>query len=324
MKKLAYSLALGLAAPIAAAAPALAEYPEGPVTIVVPYPAGGTTDVLARIVAEELSERLGEPFVIENRGGGGGSVGMAMLAQAEPDGYTLGAASILTHGIHPALRDDLPYDALEDFTPVSLLADTPNVLLANVDSDFHSVQDVIAYAKENPGELDFGSTSVTGSPHMSGEMLKALAGIDMVHVPYQGGGPLLAAVMGGEIPLGFDNLPSASGHIRGESVRALAVTTTERSDEHPDIPTFQEEGVEDYDVTAWFGIVAPAGVPEDVIAVLETHIAEALSEEDTRQRLADIGASAVGSTSAEFAQRMEEEVARWQNVVEQVDIDLDN
>lgn len=323
MKKLAYTLAVGLAVPMVAAAPALAEYPEKPVTIIVPYPAGGTTDVLARIIAEELSERLGEPFVVENRAGGGGSVGMAMLAQTAADGYTLGAASILTHGIQPALRDDLPYDALEDFTPVSLLADTPNVLLANVDSEFHSVQDVIAYAEENPGDLDFGSTSITGSPHMSGELLKALAGIDMVHVPYQGGGPLLGAVMGGEIPLGFDNLPSASGHIRAGSLRALAVTTTERWSEHPDIPTFQEAGVEGYDVTAWFGIVAPAEVPDDVISILESHIAEALADEGTRQRLADIGASAVGSTSAEFGQRMKEEVARWQEVVERVDIDLE-
>jgi tripartite-type tricarboxylate transporter receptor subunit TctC len=324
VKKLISCIAFAVALPMMVAAlPAQADYPTAPVTIVVPYPPGGTTDVLARILADGLTERLGQPVVVENRPGGGGAVGMAMVAQVAPDGHTLVAGTILTHGIHPAIRDDLPYDPVADFTPISLLANTPNVFLANVDTDFHTVADVIEHAQANPGELSFGSTSVTGSPHMSGELLKALADIDMVHIPYQGGGPLLAAIIGGEIPLGFDNLPSASGHIRAGSVRPLAVTTTERWPEHSDIPTFQEAGVEGYDVTAWFGILAPAGVPEEVISVLEMQIAEVLAEDEVREQLAQIGAEAVGSTSAEFGQRIEDEIQRWRTVVQEVDIDLE-
>lgn len=323
MKKLFSSLAAGVVFAIGAAGAASADYPEKAVTVVVPYPAGGTTDVLGRIVAEQLTEALGQPFVVENRPGGGGSVGMASVAQTEPDGYTLIMGSILTQGIHPAIRDDLPYDPVGDFTPISLIANTPNVMLANVDSPFQTVEDVIAHARENPGELDFGSTSVTGSPHMSGELLKTLADIDMVHVPYQGGGPLLAGIMSGEVPLGFDNLPSASGHIRAGTVRPLAVTTTERWPEHPDIPTFQEAGVEGYDVSAWFGLLAPAGVPEDVVATLETALGEAFSQPEVRERLMELGAEAVGSTSEEFGQRIAEENERWRKVAESVDIKVD-
>jgi len=322
MKKLLSGVALGVIVALGTATAAYADYPDRAVTVVVPYPAGGTTDVLGRIVAEQLSERLGQPFVVENRPGGGGSVGMAAVAQMEPDGYTLIMGSILTQGIHPAVRDDLPYDPVGDFTPISLIANTPNVFLANVDSQFESVADVIAYAQENPGELNFGSTSVTGSPHMSGELLKALAGIDMEHIPYQGGGPLLAALMGGEVELGFDNLPSASGHIRAGSLRALAVTTPERWPENPEIPTFEEEGVEGYDVSAWFGLLAPAGTPDDVVAVLETALGAAFAEEAVVNRLMELGAESVGSSSAEFSQRIADENVRWRSVVETVDINL--
>ena len=322
MKKVLSGVALGVIVALGTASSAYADYPTRAVTVVVPYPAGGTTDVLGRIVAEQLSKRLGQPFVVENRPGGGGSVGMAAVAQMEPDGYTLIMGSILTQGIHPAARDDLPYDPVGDFTPISLIANTPNVFLANVDSQFESVADVIVYAQENPGELNFGSTSVTGSPHMSGELLKALAGIDMEHIPYQGGGPLLAALMGGEVELGFDNLPSASGHIRAGSLRALAVTTPERWPENPEIPTFQEEGVEGYDVSAWFGLLAPAGTPDDVVAVLETALGEAFAEEAVVNRLMELGAESVGSTSTEFSKRIADENVRWKSVVETVNLDL--
>jgi tripartite-type tricarboxylate transporter receptor subunit TctC len=322
MKKLLSALTLGAAFAVVAAGAATADYPERAVTVVVPYPAGGTTDVLGRIVAEQLTEALGQPFVVENRPGGGGSVGMAAVAQMAPDGYSLIMGSILTQGIHPAVRDDLPYDPVGDFTAISLIANTPNVLLTNPDSQFQSLGDVIEYARENPGELNFGSTSLTGSPHMSGELLKALADIDMVHVPYQGGGPLLAGVMSGEVELGFDNLPSASGHIRGGTLRALGVTTPERWPEHPDIPTFQEEGVEGYDVSAWFGLLAPAGTPDDVVAVLESALGEAFAKPEVRQRLMELGAEAVGSTSEEFSERIAQENERWRYVVETVDIDM--
>lgn len=323
MRKFLSGAALGIIVALGTASNAYADYPTRAVTVVVPYPAGGTTDVLGRIVAEQLSVRLGQPFVVENRPGGGGSVGMAAVAQLEPDGYTLIMGNILTQGIHPAVRDDLPYDPVRDFTPISLIANTPNVLLANVDSQFESVADVIRYAEENPGMLNFGSTGVTSSNHMSGELLRAITGIEMEHIPYQGGGPLLAALLGGEVEIGFDNLPSASGHIRAGSLRALAVTTPERWPENPEIPTFQEEGVEGYDVSAWFGLLAPAGTPDNVVAILESAIGEAFAEEAVINRLLELGAESIGSSSAEFAQRIADENVRWRSVVESVDISLD-
>lgn len=305
-----------------AVAPASAEFPDKPVTIVVPYPAGGTTDVLARVVGEQLTKKLGQPFVIENKPGASGALAMSLVARADPDGYTLVCGNINTHGINPALRDDLPYDPIADFTPISVLANTPNVLLANTDTDYESVEDVLAAAKSAPGSISFGSTAIGGSPHMSGELMKALGGVDMVHIPYQGGGPMLAAVIGGEVPVAFDNMPSASEHIRAGNVRALAVTTTTRWPEHPDIPTFKEAGMPEYDVTAWFGLLAPAGTPAEAVAVLESAIGEIMQQDDVKARLAKLGAEPVGSTSDEFKSRIDSEVERWSTIAEEAGISL--
>jgi len=307
--------ALGVGILMVAASTAHAAYPERPVTLVVPYPPGGTTDLLARLVSMKLTKSLGQTFIIENKPGAGGQIGTQAVAKAKPDGYTLVMGNINSHGINAALYKELPYRPIEDFAPVIIVAETPNVMLANKDAPFKTFDEFIAYAKQNPGAVSFGSTSMGGSPHMSGELLKAKAGIDMVHVPYQGGGPMLNDLLGGQIKVGFDNLPSSAGHIESGSLRALAVTTRERWPTFKDVPTIAESGVTGYEVSAWFGILAPAGTPQDIVQKLNQSIASALAEDDTTERLEGMGARAVKNTPQQFSDHIRAEVAKWTEVV---------
>lgn len=295
---------------------AFASYPDKAVTIVVPYPPGGTTDVLARLVSARLSDKLGQTFVVENRPGAGGQIGTRSVARSKADGYTLVMGTINSHGINEALYKQLSYRTVEDFTPVTRVADTPNVLIASKNAPFNSLEGMISYAKENPGVISFGSTSMGGSPHMAGELLKAMAGIDIVHVPYQGGGPMLTDVIGGQIPIGFDNLPSSATHIESGNVQGLAVTTKERWKGFENIPSVAEQGLENYEVAAWFGVLAPAGTPDDVVNVLNQSIVEVLKEDAVVERLSTLGARPVGDTPEEFAQHIKEELERWSKVVE--------
>jgi len=293
-----------------------AAYPDRQVSIVVPYPPGGTTDLLARLVAKELTGRLGQTFVVENKPGAGGQIGTASVARAKPDGYTLLMGTINTHGINEALFNKLPYRTVEDFSPVIVVADTPNVMIANKDAPFKTFGEFLSYAKANPDKVSFGSTSMGGSPHMAGELLIATTGIKMVHVPYQGGGPMINDVMGGQIPVGFDNLPSSAGHISAGSLRALAVTSRERWPSFPKVPTMDESGAKGYDLSAWFGLFAPAGTPKDIVQKLNTTIAEALKGPEVSKQLATMGAKPVANTPEQFADRVKSEVARWTKVVE--------
>lgn len=294
---------------------ARADYPERAVTVLVPYPPGGTSDIVARLVSARLTEKLGKPFVVQNKGGAGGQIGTQEVARAKPDGYTLLLATINTHGINAALYEQLPYRTIEDFAPVTLVVDTPNVILANKDAPFQDLKGMIAYARAHPEALNFGSTSMGGSPHMSGELLKTLAGIDMVHVPYQGGGPMLNDLISGQIMVGFDNLPSSAGHLAAGSLRGLAVTTRERWPTFKDLPTAAEQGVEGYEVAAWFGLLAPAGTPRDAIDTVQQAVAEIVREPAVAKRLEGLGARPVASTPQAFADRIREEVARWTKVV---------
>ena len=311
--KMVTALSLGIA--MAVFGVAYAGYPERSVTIVVPYPPGGTTDLLARLVSMKLTKSLGQTFIVENKPGAGGQIGTLAVARAKPDGYTLVMGTINTHGINAAMYKKLSYRTVEDFAPVIIVADTPNVMIANKDAPFKTVEEFIAYAKKNPGAVSFGSTSMGGSPHMSGELLKAKAGIDMVHVPYQGGGPMLNDVMGGQIQVGFDNLPSSAGHIQAGSLRALAVTTKDRWPTFKNVPSISESGVPDYEVSAWFGILAPAGTPTDVVQKLNQSIASALTDEDVTKQLEAMGARRVKNTPQAFADRIKSEVAKWTEVV---------
>ena len=312
-KRILSALSLGIS--LAITSTAYAAYPERPVTLVVPYPPGGTTDLLARLVSMKLTKSLGQTFIIENKPGAGGQIGTQAVAKAKPDGYTLVMGNINSHGINAALYKELPYRPVEDFAPIIIVAETPNVMVANKNAPFKSFDEFIAYAKQNPGVVSFGSTSIGGSPHMSGELLKAKAGIDMVHVPYQGGGPMLNDVLGGQIQVGFDNLPSSAGHIESGSLRALAVTTTQRWPTFKDVPTMAESGVADYEVSAWFGILAPAGTPDDVVQKLNRSIASAMTEEDMIKRLEGLGARAVKNTPEQFSDHIRAEVRKWTEVV---------
>ncbi len=315
--------ALALAAWVGLAGPARADYPDRPIRIVVPYPPGGTTDLLARALAPRLGERLNQTVLVDNRPGAGGVIGAQAVSRSPADGYTLVFGTIATHGILPVLQKPAPYDALKDFAPVTLVANTPNVLLAWPGSGIRSVAEMLALARSKPGTLNFGSTSQGGSPHMSGELLKTLAQIDLVHVPYKGGVPMLVDLMGGQIQLGFDNLPSAMAQIRAGKVRALAVTTARRWPGAPDIPTLAESGVPGYEASAWFGLLAPPATPRAVVELLQRHIAAILHQPEVERQFLEQGAEPVGNTPDEFSRLIAAEMQKWAKVVAATGVKLE-
>jgi len=308
---------------VAASAARAADYPDKPIRMIVPYPPGGTTDLLARAIAPRLGERLHQTVVIENRAGAGGVIGAQAVARSAPDGYTLVFASIATHGILPVLQKPAPYDAIKDFSPITLVASTPNVLVANIQQPAKSLADLLAAAKAKPGTINFGSTSLGGSPHMSGELLKTMAQIDIVHVPYKGGGPMLIDLMGGQIQIGFDNLPSSINHIRAGKIRALAVTTVKRWPGAPDIPTMAEAGVPGYESGAWFGMLAPANTPKPIVDMLQKHVAAILKLPEVEKMFLDQGAEPVGDTPEQFAKVIASEMQKWAKVAVATGVKLD-
>ena len=312
-----------LALTLAAASPTLAEFPDRAIKIIVPYPPGGTSDLLARAVAPRLGERLKQTVVIENRAGAGGVIGSQVVAKSPADGYTLLLGTIATHGILPVLQKPAPYDAVKDFAPVTLLANTPNVLVANPSAPVRNVAELLALARAKPGSVNFGSTSLGGSPHMSGELLKTMAQVDIVHVPYKGGGPMLIDLMGGQIPVGFDNLPSSINHIRAGKIRALAVTTAKRWPGAPEIPTMAEAGVPGYESTAWFGLLAPANTPKPIVELLQRHVAAILRQPEVEKMLLEQGAEPVGNTPDEFARLIAAELQKWTKVVAATGVKLE-
>ena len=296
---------------------------DRPVRIVVPYPPGGTSDLLARTVGARLSERLGQPVVIENKPGAGGVLGSQQVAKAAPDGSTLLLSTIATHGIIPALQKPPPYDPVRDFTPITVIAATPNVLLVNNELPVRTLADFLALARSKPGALNFGSTSLGGSPHMSGELLKVMAKVDMLHVPYKGAGPMLIDLIGGQITAAFDNLPSAMAHIKGGKVRALAVTTSRRWPTAPDIPTMAEAGVPGYEMSAWFGLMAPPGMARPLAQRLQREVAAILQEPEITRRLMELGADPGGITPEEFGRFLVAEREKWTRVGASAGVKLD-
>lgn len=287
---------------------------DKPVRLVVPYPPGGTTDLLARALAPRLAERLGTPVVVDNRAGAGGVIGSQQVAKAAPDGSTLLMATIASHGIIPALKQPPPYDPVRDFAPVTLVAGTPNVLLVNNELPARTLAELLALARARPGSLNFGSTSQGGSPHMSGELLKLMARVDLVHVPYKGGGPMLLDLIGGQIQVAFDNLPSAMSHIQAGKVRALAVTTVKRWPAAADIPTMAEAGVPGYEMSAWFGILAPGGTPAAITGLLQREIAAILKQPEVEKQFYALGAEPGGMAPDEFGRYIAADRDKWVKV----------
>jgi len=313
------ALALAACAPLAQAQ----NYPTKPVRIVVPYPAGGTTDIIARIAAAQLAERLKQPFVVENRAGASGAIGTVAVAQAAPDGYTLVMGTASSHGINSALQKNLSYDAVKDFAPVTVVASTPNIVVVHPSVPAKTLGELLALAKAKPGTINFGSTSPGGSPHMSAELLKMMAGVDMTHVPYKGAAPMLTDLIGGQIQVGFDNLPSTIGFVRSGKVRALAVTTPQRWPGASDIPTVAESGVPGYEVSGWFGLLAPAGTPKAVLDTLQSAVAQAVQQPEVAKQLRDLGAEPVANKPEAFAHDIAADVDKWRKVVQATGVKLE-
>ena len=318
----ALAAALAMAACTAVAFAQAPAYPAKPVRIVVPYPAGGTTDIIARLAAAQLSERLRQPFVVENRAGASGAIGSVAVAQAAADGYTLVMGTASSHGINSALQKNLPYDAVKDFAPVTVVASTPNIIVVHPSVPARTLGELLALAKARPGQINFGSTSPGGSPHMSAELLKMMAGVDMTHVPYKGASPMLTDLMGGQIQAGFDNLPSTIAFVRSGKLRALAVTTAQRWPGAADIPTVAES-VPGYEVSGWFGLLAPAGTPRAVLDTLQTAVAQAVRDPEVTRQLRSLGAEPVASRPEAFAQQIRADVDKWRGVVKATGVTLE-
>jgi len=294
-----------------------AAYPTRPVRLVVPFPAGGTTDILARAVGQKLTEAWGQPVVIDNRPGAAGNIGSELVAKSAPDGYTLLMGTVGTHAINASLYARMPYDHVKDFVPVILVAGVPNVLVVNPAVPVNSVQDLIAYAKANPGKLNFASSGSGTSIHLAGELFKTMAGVQMTHIPYKGSSPALQDLAGGQVQLMFDNLPSALALIKGGKLRAVAVTSTTRAAAIPDVPTVAESGLPGFEASSWFGILAPAGTPAPIVAKINGDVAKWLASPEAKEKLLSQGANAVGGTPEDFAKHIHAETAKWAKVVKE-------
>jgi tripartite-type tricarboxylate transporter receptor subunit TctC len=313
-------VALGLGGAIALPAFAQATWPTKPVRIVVPFAAGGTTDILARAIAPELSRAFGQQFIVDNRAGAGGNVGAEIVAHSAPDGYTLLMGTVGTHGINRALYDKLPYDPIKDFAPVTLVAGVPNVMEMQTERaralGINNAQDFIKYAKSHPGKLNMASSGSGTSIHLAGELFKSMAGVYMVHVPYRGSGPALLDLVGGTADVMFDNLPSSLPHIKAGKLKAFAVTSRERSAALPDVPTVEEAaGLKGFDATSWFGLLAPAGTPPDIVNRIQQEVAKSLNTPAIKEKMLAQGAIPSGNTPAEFARHIDAEHKKWAQVV---------
>lgn len=314
MTRLTALLALALAL-ICGPLHAQEDYPNRPIRLIVPFAAGGSTDIVARIIAAKMSEILKQQVIVDNRGGAGGNLGAAAVAKATPDGYTVLMGTVATHAINPALYTKMPYDPVKDFAPVSLLVNVPNVVIVHPSLNVKTTEELIALLKANPGKYEYASSGIGTPLHLSGALFESMAGVKMVHVPYKGAGPAMLDVVSGQVKIMFDNLPSAIGHIRKGSVVGLAVTTKERSPAAPDLPTVSESGLPGYETYSWNAIFAPAGTPMAIIDKLAKAGAAAVADPDVKAKLADISAVSVGSTPDALAAHVKAELAKWGPVV---------
>ena len=295
-------------------------YPAKPVRWVSPWPPGGANDIFSRAIAQKLAEAFGQPVVVENRPGAAGAIGTEAVAKAPADGYVLTLGSSPTHAIAPSLNPNLPYDPLRDFEAVTLVAVVPNVLVVNPSLPVTSVRELIALAKQRPGTLNFASAGNGTSQHLSAELFKVMAGVNMVHIPYKGTAPALAELLAGQVQLAFDNIPALLPHIQAGRLRALAVTPATRSVSLPDLPTVAEAGLPGYDASVWFGVFVPAGTPRPVVQRLHAEIARALAAPDLKGRMAAMGAEVSGMGPDEFREFWRKEIPKWAGVVKAADI----
>lgn len=322
-RRTALALAMVAASALALGTAAQAqEFPDRPVTLVVPFAAGGSTDVVARIIGQKMADDLGQQIVVENVAGAGGNLGADRVARAEPDGYTILMGTVATHALNPLILKTKPYDPEKDFAPVSLLVLVPNVLVVNPELPAKNVAELLALLKAEPEKYSYASSG-NGTPlHLSGELFKKMAGVSMQHVPYKGSGPALNDVIGNQVPIMFDNLPSSSGHIKSGTLRALAVTTKERAPSFPDVPTIAET-IPGYETYTWNALFAPAGTPKEAIDRLNAAAKKALSDPTVAGKMKDFSATIVASTPEELATHVTAELAKWGPVVKDANVQLD-
>jgi len=311
---------LAAVAPALIAAPALAQkYPAKPIKLIVPYTPGGPTDILARAVAQSFTEAWGQPAIIDNRPGASGNLGTALAAKSPADGYTLAVVGI-SYSVASALDAKLGYDPVTDLTPVALLASVNNLLVVHPSLPAKSVKELIAFARARPGEVSFASGGPGGAQHLAGELFNSVAGIKMTHIPYRGSAPGLTALIGGEVIVGFTDMLITLPHVKSGKLRALAVTGGTRSSLIPELPTVSEAGLKGYAVTAWFGMLAPAGTAPDIIAQLNGEVVKSFKTAQMKERLAALGADAAAGSTAEFAAFLRNEMAKWAKVVKSAGI----
>ncbi|QYY33882.1 tripartite tricarboxylate transporter substrate binding protein (plasmid) [Cupriavidus pinatubonensis] len=306
-----------------AAVCAAASFPERPIRLVVPFPAGGTTDMLGRILAAHLSEELGKPVIVDNRPGAGGVIGADVVAKSPADGYTLLLGSPASQAINALLYKHLPYDAQKDFTPVALFASTPNILVVNPKLPVKSVAELVRYAKEHPGALNMGSAGNGTTNHLSGELFNSMAGVKILHVPYKGSGPAMSDLLANQVQLMFDNLPGSLPHVKAGRLRALAVTSSVRSPVLPDVPTMAEAGIPGYEADVRIGVMGPRGMPPAVVSRLSTAITKIANDKKFQSQLLQQGATAIGVSPAEFAEISKLDAAKWGKVIRESRVTLD-
>ena len=299
----------------AAGAAAQSAFPAKPIRFVVPFPAGGPLDIVARAIGQELNKSWAQPVIIDNRPGAGGNIGADAVAKAAPDGHTILMGAVSTHAINPTLYSKLPYDPIRDFAPVTLVTSVPNVLVVHPSVPARTVKDLISIARARPGQLNFASGSTGSAGHLAGELFKAMAGVDMVHIPYKGAAPAVVDLLAGHVSLMFDNMSSALPNIKAGRVRAIAVTTLTRSPMLPALPTISESGLRGFDISTWFGVFAPGATPPAIVARLNAEIVRALGTPEMRERLAALGAEPVGNKPEEFAAFIREEIPKYAKVI---------
>ncbi len=310
-------------AAVALAGPALAQaFPQRPITMVVPFAAGGSTDVVARIIAQKMSEGLGQQVIVENVAGAGGNVGAARVSKGDPDGYQILMGTVATHALNPLMLKRKPYDPVTDFAPISLLAIVPNVLIVNPSLPAKTVPELVALLKANPGKYNYASSGIGTPLHLSGELFKSLAKVEMQHIAYRGSGPALNDVVAGVVPIQFDNLPSASAFIQAGTLRALGVTTKERAASFPDVPTIGES-LPGYETYTWNALFAPKGTPRAIVDRLNAEAVKAVKDPQVAERMKVFSATVVGSTPEALAEHVKAEVAKWTPVVKEAGVSID-
>jgi tripartite-type tricarboxylate transporter receptor subunit TctC len=311
----------GLLASVAGAGAADA-WPAKPITLVVPFAAGGTTDIVARIIGQKLSESLHQPVVVDNRAGAGGTLGAGVVARASADCYTLFMATI-AHAIAPGLYKSLPYDFVRDFEPVGLVGTVPNVLLVNNSVPARTVPELIAYLKKNPGKVNFGSAGLGSTEHLAGELFRSMTGTQITHIPYKGGAPMMADLIGGQIQMALETSPSALPHVRAGKVRALAVTSAKPSPAYPGVPTLSDAGVKGYEMLTWYALMAPHGTPKPVVDRLHAELEKALKLPDVRKTFAEQGVTEGDMSTAQLETFIKNETAKWGKVVKDANVKLE-